>query len=283
MNKNSAYFLQIRLAHILHAGLITLASITPVFAQTDLLIEVDRGRVADKSPVFQRAILSKPASPTTTALLYFRGNPGIARIRSVADKSPNLTPFIRANEQLFLDEKIALVVMDCPTDRWNGCPESYRISAAHADDVRSIIRVLKTEHGLSDIYIMGHSMGGASSRGLARSLGNEIAGSIHSSVMNVAPRRGGGDFGIHFSGFPYTQLPAPQLHVHNKNDSCPSTPYWPVKEYAGKNLVTVLGGSAEGDPCGGGNLHSHQGRETLVIKSIIEWIKTKKVDPFIGE
>src|SRR6266700_6397059 len=51
-------------------------------AQTDVLIEIDRGRTEGlftKSPVFQRAILAKPAKPTDTALLYFRSYPGIAR------------------------------------------------------------------------------------------------------------------------------------------------------------------------------------------------------------
>src|SRR6266576_3834897 len=58
-------------------------------AQTDVLIEIDRGPtegIFTKSPVFQRAILAKPAKPTDTALLYFRGYPGIARIQSVAGK-----------------------------------------------------------------------------------------------------------------------------------------------------------------------------------------------------
>jgi hypothetical protein len=46
-----------------------------------------------------------------------------------------------------------------------------------------------------------------------------------------------------------------------------------VKGYAGENLVTVRGGDPVG---GGGHLHSHLGREEIVIRSIISWIKTKK-------
>src|SRR5207302_10584919 len=90
-------------------------------AQTDVLIEIDRGRtegVFTKSPVFQRAILAKPAKPTDTALLYFRGYPGIARIQSVADKQGNLQPFMRMNQRMFAEEAIALVIMDCQTDQW---------------------------------------------------------------------------------------------------------------------------------------------------------------------
>jgi len=236
----------------------------------------------------QRAILARPAKPTDTALLYFRGYPGIARIQSVADKAPNLQPFMRMNQQLFADEGIALVVMDCPTDQWGAlagrrvtsCLDDYRSSKEHADDVRSVIARLRSEYGFSKIFVMGHSMGTISSRWLAKNLGSEISGSIHSSSMN-----GNNPFGYanSLSGFSYASIAAPVLHIHNENDACAHTPYSIVKDYAGENLVTVHGGVAEGDPCGAGHLHSHQGREELVVRSIISWIKTNKVDRLIGE
>src|SRR2546430_3664779 len=85
---------------------VPLLCISLAHAQTDVLIEIDRGRtegIFTKFPVFQRAILAKPAKPTDTALLYFRGYPGIARIQSVADNQANLQPFIRMNQQLFAE------------------------------------------------------------------------------------------------------------------------------------------------------------------------------------
>jgi hypothetical protein len=259
-------------------------------AQTDILIEVNRGRTEGlftKTPVFQRAILSKPAKPTDTAVLFFRGFPGIARIESLKDKQRNLLPFMRMNQQIFQEEGIALVIMDCPTDQWGmsgstptGCLDDYRSSKEHADDVRSVIARLRNEHGLSKIYIMGHSFGTISSRWLAKNLGNEIAGSIHSAAMNGANPKG---YGNSLSGFPYDTITAPVLHVHNEDDACRSTPYSAVKKYAGRNLATMRGGAPEGDPCGGTHLHSYQGREELVVRSIISWIKTGKVDQVIGE
>lgn len=269
---------------------VALVCISHAHAQTDVLIEIDRGRTEGlftKSPVFQRAILAKPAKPTDTALLYFRGYPGIARIQSVADKQRNLQPFMRKNQRIFAEEGIALVVMDCPTDQWGasgppltGCLDNYRSSKEHADDVRSVIARLRDEHGFSKIFVMGHSMGTISSRWLARNLGSEINGSIHSAAMNGTNRFG---YANSLSGFSYGTIAAPTLHVHNENDACPHTPYSTVKEYAGENLVTVRGGVPEGDPCGGGHLHSHQGREEVVVRSIISWIKTGKVDRLIGE
>ncbi|MGZ5095250.1 MAG: alpha/beta fold hydrolase [Burkholderiales bacterium] len=269
---------------------VALLCISLAHAQTDVLIEIDRGRtegVFTKSPVFQRAILAKPAKPTDTALLYFRGYPGIARIQSVGDKQRNLQPFMRMNQHIFAEEGIALVVVDCPTDQWGAsgprptsCFDGYRSSKQHADDVRSVIAKLRDEYGYSKIYIMGHSMGTVSSRWLAKNLGNEINGSIHSASMNVATRQG---FANSVSGFSYDTIAAPVLHVHNENDACPSTPYSIVKGYAGENLLTVRGGVPEGDPCGGTHLHSYQGREELVVRAIISWIKTGKVDRLIGE
>jgi Serine aminopeptidase, S33 len=257
---------------------------------TDVLIEVDMGRTQGlfkKSPVFERAILAKPEKPSDTALLYFRGYPGIARIQSVEDKSRNLQPFMRMNQRLLAEEGIALVVMDCPTDQWGtqgeprvtGCRDDYRASKQHADDVRSVIAKLKNEYGFSRIFIMGHSMGTISSRWLAKNLGKEIDGSVHSSSMNG---RNGFGYANSLLGFDYASIAAPQLHIHNENDSCQHTPYSMVKAYAGENLVTVHGGVEDGDPCGAGNLHSHQGNEEAVVRAIISWIKTGKVDRLIG-
>jgi hypothetical protein len=259
-------------------------------AQADILIEIDRGRTEgffSRSPVFQRAILARPAAPTDTALLYFRGYPGFASIRSVEDKQRNLQPFMRMNQRLFAEAGIALVVMDCPTDQWGasaprvtGCLDDYRSSQAHADDVRSVITRLRDEHGLGRIYVMGHSFGTISSRWLAKNLGGEIRGSIHSASMNGHNRLG---YANSLAGFAYGAVAAPMLHVHNENDACPYTPYSMVRDYAGENLATVRGGVPEGDPCGGGHLHSHQGREEVVVKAIIAWIKAGKVERFIGE
>jgi hypothetical protein len=103
---------------------------------TDVLIEVDTGRtegVFTKKPVVMRAILAKPEQPTDTALLYFRGYPGIARIESVGDKQRNLQAFMRMNQRRIANAGIALVVMDCPTDQWGAsmtrptaCFDNYR-------------------------------------------------------------------------------------------------------------------------------------------------------------
>ena len=269
--------------------LVILGLTTSLHAQTDHLIDLNRNRTEGllfKSPVYQRAILSKPDKPTDTVLLFFRGYPGIARIQSVKDKQRNLLPFMRMNEHLFLANGIALVVMDCPTDQWGlsgrdptACLDDYRSSKEHADDVRAVMTVLRQEHKFSKIYIMGHSLGTISSRWLAENLGGEIAGSIHSASMNNPTPSG---LGRSMPGFDYDAITAPVLHVHHEKDACGGTPYSIVKGYAKGNLVTVRGGQPKGDPCGATHLHSYLGREEAAVKAIITWITTGKVDRLVG-
>lgn len=269
---------------------LALSGLSCAHAQTDVLVESPTGRVAGgavDSPVFMRAILVKPAQPTDTAVLFFRGVPGYAKIQSVADKRRNMNNLAKATESLLLQEGIAFVIMDCPTDQWGeyggpsatNCLDDYRSSKQHADDVRGVMAKLASEHGLSKPYLMGHSMGTLSSRWLATHLGKEVAGSIHSAAVNVANPKG------HYSSardIRYDKISAPVLHVHNEADACRGTPYSIVKAYARDSLVTVRGGIPEGNPCGGGHLHSYQGIEDSVARAIVGWIKTRKVEAQVG-
>jgi hypothetical protein len=139
---------------------------------------------------------------------------------------------------------------------------------------------LKSEHGLSKFFIMGHSLGSLSSRWLAVYLGPEIAGSIHSASVNVPNPMG------HYRSardIPYDAIGTPVLHLHNEGDACRGTPFSAVKRYAGNNLTAVRGGVPEGNPCGAGHLHSYQGVEAVVAQVIAAWIKTGKVEPVAGQ
>jgi len=179
-----------------------------------------------KEDVFQKAIVLKSEKPTGMALLIFRGWPGIAKIEAPKDWWRNLN-YMQNQVPLFLDAGISLVVMDCPTDqqalvdRSNpaSCDDGYRSSMQHASDVQRIMNKLKADHGFSQFYIFGHSYGTLSSKWLAKNLGNELAGSIHSASMM---RPAGGPYGRY--GNTATQidkasLQAPVLNVHHGNDA----------------------------------------------------------------
>jgi hypothetical protein len=275
-------------------GICALAFFHGVIAQTmtPVLIEVDVGRqvgVFSKSPVVQRAILLKPSIPSDTALLFYRGWSGIANIKSENDWKRNLN-YLQNNTELFAQAGIALVVMDCPSDENSiapgntplACNDDYRSSLKHADDVKKIIAVLKEKYGITKFYIMGHSYGTISSKWLAKNLGNEIQGSIHSAAQTLASPRMRA-YGYSAESFDMGSLKSPVLNIHHGDDQCIYTPYSTVLAYSKNNLITVAGGIPNGDVCGGGHYHSFEGREEASSKAVIKWIKTGQVQSSVGE
>jgi len=259
---------------------------------TPILIEVDVGResgIFSKSPVVQRAILLKPSTSSDTALMFYRGWSGIANIKTENDWKRNLN-YLQNNTDLFAQAGIALVVMDCPSDENRiapgntplACNDDYRSSVKHADDVKKIMAVLKEKYGITKFYIMGHSYGTISSKWLAKNLGNEIMGSIHSAAQTVASPRMRA-YGYSAESFDMGSLKAPALNIHHGDDQCVYTPYSTVLAYSKNNLITVKGGIPNGDVCGGGHYHSFEGREEASSKALIQWIKTGQVQSSVGE
>lgn len=280
-------------------GLKTLALLLTLFVTNalgaDQLIEIDTGRktgVFVRSPVLQRAILSPPAQATGTALLFFRGWPGIGWIETAGDKARNLLPFMREAEPLLHAAGIALVIVDCPTDQWGprprstfpeSCDDTFRSSTSHAGDIRRLLEKLRTEHGMTDFYLLGHSYGSISSKWLALALGDEIRGSIHSAAMTV---QGGGPYQRYGSSaalVPMEKIRARVLHLHHRQDACPNTPYAAVQGYAGENLVSIEGGAPTGsDPCGALHYHSYRGVERVAAEAVVRWITQGLLTPHAG-
>ena len=143
----------------------------------------------------------------------------------------------------FPSKGITFVAVDCPTDQW----------------------------------------GSVSSRCLAIRLGDQIQGSIHSASMSTYAGPRFPDYGSSIAQIDMSKASAPWLFFHHQNDRCPSTAFAPVQSVAGSRLTTVRGGTAEGDPCGGGHLHSYQGRELVVLKAMAHWILTGERVEFVGE
>lgn len=259
---------------------------------TPILIEADTDRetgIFSKSAVIQRAIMLKPSVSSDTALLFYRGWSGIANIQTENDWKRNLN-YLRNNTDLFAQAGITLVVMDCPTDENSvttgntplGCDDDYRSSIKHANDVRKLMALLKEKYEINKFYIMGHSYGTVSSKWLAKNLGNEIQGSIHSASMTYANRRNRA-YGYSVESFDMSTLKASVLNIHHVDDMCFLTPYATVAAYSMQNLITVKGGEGTGDVCGGTHLHSMAGRERATSEAIIKWIKTGQIQSVVGE
>ncbi|BDU57371.1 hypothetical protein LMORI2_03530 [Limnohabitans sp. MORI2] len=266
------------------------------------LIQIDLGReygVFSKSPALLRAVsVRQEKSQPKTAVLFFVGWPSQLWIPETVDADRFANAITKAqlyalkHIDFFPAKGLTFVVVDCPTDQWGGsfrsptptgCSDAYRSSEQHAADIGRLIRHLKEQQGIEKIYIFGHSYGSVSSRWLAIRLGDQIQGSIHSASMSLFAGPRFADYGSSIAQIDITKASAPWVFFHHQNDGCHTTAYAPIQSLAGSRLTTVRGGVAEGDPCGGGHLHSYQGRELVVLEAMAHWILTGERVEFVGE
>lgn len=266
------------------------------------LVQIDLGReygFFSKSPAVLRAVAISPSQTASkTALLFFPGWPGILWLpedmqpQNLVRNSSKSRFYATKHIDLFPSKGITFVLVDCPTDQWGtsqrsrdpyGCSDSYRASEQHANDVRQLIRNLREKYGIENFYIMGHSYGSVSSRWLAIRLGQQIQGSIHSASMTQAAGIRFPDYGSSIARMDMALATAPWIYIHNQQDQCGNTAYDPNQAIAGSKIITVRGGTPEGDPCGGGHYHSYQGRELDALNAVARWILTREITPFAGE
>lgn len=237
----------------------------------------------ERPEVTMNIALLQPSKPATRALLVVPGTPGsegrIVIENAMAAYSGKLQ-YLAAHAALFDQAGIALVAMGCPTDQWarfGQCDDDYRKSAQYVDDVAKVMAFVRSQYGIQDFWVFGHSSGGISSRWLALSMPDRLKGAIHSSAMNATA----GNLARTMVHFDMKAIQIPQLHIAHEQDECPSTLYAPVKRYAQDNLVTVRGGGQSGSLCGGSNRHSFEGRQRGVSRAIVQWISTGRVQPWV--
>lgn len=266
------------------------------------MVQIDLGReygFFSKSPAVLRAVsVRQDKTQPKTAVLFFVGWPGQLWIPEKID-APRFAKAVSKVQlyalrhiDFFPSKGITFVAVDCPTDQWGsgfrspnptGCSDSYRSSEHHADDVARLISHLKEHQGVEKVYIFGHSYGSVSSRWLAIRLGDQIQGSIHSASMSTYAGPRFADYGSSTAQIDMSKASAPWLFFHHQTDRCPTTAYAPIQSVAGSRLTTVRGGTAKGDPCGGGHLHSYQGRELMVLEAMADWVLTGERVAFVGE
>ncbi len=239
---------------------------------------------ADRPDVTMNIALLEPSQPVTRALLVVPGTPGSEGriiIQNAMDVYNGKLQYLAQNADVFDQAGIALVAMGCPTDQWalfgGKCDDDYRSSPQYVSDASKVMAFLRSQYGVQEFWIFGHSSGGISSRWLALKMPDQLKGAIHSSAMNGTA----GNLARTMLNFDMGAVQIPMLHIAHEQDQCPSTLYAPVTRYAKDNLVTVRGGGQSGPVCGGSNRHSFEGRQRGVSRAIVQWINTGKVQPVV--
>jgi hypothetical protein len=78
-----------------------------------------------------------------------------------------------------------------------------------------------------------------------------------------------------------SDIRVPTLIVHNRNDSCPASPFrgaapalTELASVPAKELIAVQSSSEAGNPCEGKSPHGYLGIEASVVGLIAGWIKS---------
>lgn len=271
---------------VLIAAALSLFTAAHAFAQADPASEgLDEHMITVPLPrgAEIRGLVSKRAGthPGHVALLFV-GSPGILHLKEVEGKPvfDMKGNFVARARRHLNDDAVMTVLVDCPTDEWNGCDAVYRASARHAEDVGALIAALTRELGPVTFTLVGTSFGTVSTANLARNLPG-LAGAVHTSSFAGSSKH---TLETGMTGFDWAEAKVPQLFVHHMGDPCSATPYRDLKSAIGDlPLITVTGAKdTSGPACEAYTEHGFRGRERDVMRAIAAWITTGTVTPQLG-
>lgn len=208
-------------------------------------------------------------------IALFPGHPGILRLRQEAgvpryDLGGN---FLVRSRRDWLDGETLVLVVDAPSDEWNGFSQRFRETARYGEDVAALLRAAGERFGVAEWTAVGTSEGSISAWHAARMNPGLIRRAIFSSSVFLSSRNGPG-----LSGVDWKALGMPMLWVHHVDDPCRSTPYRSAEnaaEKTGAPLLTVRGSEGvRGDACMAFTQHGFVGVETETVRAMRDWVKT---------
>lgn len=229
--------------------------------------------------VSQSLLLWEPhASNPETVILLIPGGSGNIGLslqdgRAKAEK-PHL--FLEQREVL-LQEKMAVVVMNAPSDQ-EDLTQDIRISAKHVADMQLVVQAIQRRFPKARLVIMAHSRGTISAAYLSQSLGKQVSALVLLSGLYQAylPGPNMPSSGPGLSKIELSSLNIPMLLVHHAKDACPVSPisdFLPIT--IPKILVNGIENTDKVHPCGPGSNHWFAGKENTVGQEIINWISGK--------
>ena len=239
----------------------------------------------DRKQVGVYTTISASKNPTPLAVLL-PGYPAVVRPvveNGVMTNSRLSGNFLIRSRQFLVDETIASLIVDCQSDSGDLCTSTYQASKQRQEDVDKLIAEVKRRTpSISEVWLIGTSMGTISSSYMPIHNPSGYAGAIHTaSITEPYARNSYRELG----GFDYKKTTVPQYFVHHAADPCFLTTYAGAKSIADKYkvpLITVTGGSDfKGNACNAFTEHGFRGKEKDVMRNIGEIIKTGRADQLV--
>ncbi len=239
----------------------------------------------DRKQVGVYTTSSSSKNPTRLAVLL-PGYPSVVRPvveNGVMTNSRLSGNFLIRSRQFLVDETIASLIVDCQSDSGDLCSSTYQASKQRQEDVDKLIAEVKRRTpSISEVWLIGTSMGTISSSYMPIHNPSGYAGAIHTaSITEPYARNSYRELG----GFDYKKTTVPQYFVHHAADPCFLTTYAGAKSITDKYkvpLITVIGGGDfKGDACKAFTEHGFRGKEKDVMRNIGVIIKTGRADQLV--
>jgi len=256
---------------------------TQTVSLNEEIVSVDLS--GDRKQVGVYTTSSSSKNPTRLAVLL-PGYPSVVRPvveNGVMTNSRLSGNFLIRSRQFLVDETIASLIVDCQSDSGDLCSSTYQASKQRQEDVDKLIAEVKRRApSISEVWLIGTSMGTISSSYMPIHNPSGYAGAIHTaSITEPYARNSYRELG----GFDYKKTTVPQYFVHHAADPCFLTTYAGAKSITDKYkipLITVTGGSDfKGDACKAFTEHGFRGKEKDVMRNIGVIIKTGRADQLV--
>ncbi|WP_245616661.1 alpha/beta hydrolase [Paraburkholderia acidipaludis] len=231
--------------------------------------------IPTRSGVTQRFLFIAPEAPKAVAILYAGGHGGLQLDQDGAF-GWGKNNFLVRTRQLFVNNGIAVAVIDAPSDRQSPpYLNGFRLTREHAEDARAVIAWLRGQLHVP-VWLVGTSRGTQSVAAIAIALadGGGPDGIVLTSTI-LRDDRGGEPV----TGMDLSALKIPVLVVHHADDACRLCPVSDTDALMRKltqssraNLMIVSGGAARGDPCEAFGHHGFNGIESDVVNAISAWV-----------
>lgn len=232
--------------------------------------------VPTRPGVTQRFVYLLPQHPIATVILFSGGQGGL-QISAKGEFGGGSGNFLVRSRQLFVERGFAVVVVDAPSDR-QSFPflGGFRQTAQHVDDIKAVMAWLRQQAALP-VWLIGTSRGTQSAAFIATQLDKVNGGPDGLVLTSTILRENKGGRAV--PDMALSSLRIPVLVVHHEQDGCKLCAFSDVPRLmdalsavSQKELISVRGGTSQGDPCEAHAYHGYNGIEQDVVTRIADWI-----------
>ena len=241
-------------------------------------VDAQSERVVDiptRPNVTQRFLFSSPNNAKAAVILVAGGHGGLQILPSGKVRW-GANNFVVRNRHLFANRGLVVATIDAPSDRQsNPYLGGFRQRPEHLQDVKAVIAWIKQQANIP-VWLVGTSRGTQSAAYIAVESAGADGGSdglvLTSTILTD-------EKGRPVPAMSLGKVKIPTLVVHHKEDGCRHCAYSEIPNLMNKliaasrkELVTIEGGTNNGDPCEAQAYHGFNGRDEEVVDKIAKWI-----------